>query len=164
MKATSRQRRTIRLAYAPIIALACALAGPAPACAAEEDAPGPVAPVPAAPRHRAPHSQDAAAAFAKRLNLDAKQQAQVRRLLVARQSQIRRVWNDPAIPGDERVGAVKSINEGTEAQIRALLTEEQRQHYIQPRPAGPQPNEPQPSVEDWQNAIRHQHPDPSAPR
>jgi hypothetical protein len=88
----------------------------------------------------------------------------VRRLLAIQQAQIRRVWSDPAIAGDDRVGAVKAINAKTVEQIRALLTEEQKRKYFQPRSVGSQVTEPGPSVEDWLHALRPQKPDTGAPR
>jgi hypothetical protein len=112
--------------------------------------------------HPMPRARDPAAAFAKRLDLDPKQQAQVRGLLEIRQAQVRRVWTDPAIAGGDRVGAVKAINEKTVAQIRALLTEEQRKKYFQPRPIGSRATEPTLSVADWLKATTPKNPDSSA--
>jgi hypothetical protein len=109
---------------------------------------------PAARAHTMPHARDPAAAFAKRLDLDATQQAQVRRLLENRLAQMRRVWTNPAIDAGDRVGAVKAINEKTAAQIRALLTDEQRKKYFQPRPIGSPATEPTPSVAEWLSAGR----------
>ena len=164
MKATQPQPRTFRTALAPLIALTCALVSATPARAADESAAAPAAAPPVPHAHHKPRARDPAADLAKRLDLDAKQQVQVKRLLALRQAQIRRVWSDPAIDPSDRVGAVKAINDRTVAQIRELLTDEQKKKYIQPRPAGSPPNEPQPSVEDWLNATRPRNPDPSAPR
>jgi hypothetical protein len=112
--------------------------------------------------HAVPRARDPAAAFAKRLDLDPKQQAQLRGLLEIRRSQIRRVWADPAIAGDDRVGAVKAINEKTVTQIRALLTADQRKKYFQPRPNGSPATEPTLSVADWLKASGPKNPDSSA--
>ena len=100
--------------------------------------------------------RDPAAALAKHLNLDANQLAQVRRLLAIQKVQIRKVWSDPSIDADDRVGAVKAINAKTIGQIRALLTEEQKQKYFQPLPAGSLPAEHGPGVADWMRALRPQ--------
>jgi hypothetical protein len=108
---------------------------------------------PASHRHPISHARDPAAAFAKRLDLEPKQQAQVRRLLEIRQTQMRTVWTNPAIDAGDRVGAVKAINEKTVAQIRALLTDEQRKKYFQPRPIGSLQTEPTLSVADWLRAT-----------
>jgi Spy/CpxP family protein refolding chaperone len=144
--------------YAALLALVSVLADIAPVCAADPAAAHPLIQAP----HKSPQ-RDPAAAFAKRLNLDAKQQAQVRRLLAIQQAQIRNVWSDPSIDGDDRVGAVKAISAKTVEQIRSLLTEEQKQKYFQPRPSGSLPAEPSRSVADWLHALRPQDADAGAP-
>jgi hypothetical protein len=149
--------------YAPLLALACAFAPAAPVRAADPGAAQPDAPPRVANTHPKPPARDSAAVFAKRLDLDAVQEARVRRLLVMQQVQIRRLWSDPSIAGDDRIAAVKAINAKTVAQIRALLTEEQKQKYFQPLPAGSPAAEPGPSVADWLHALRPQNPDASAP-
>ena len=78
------------------------------------------------------------------------------------QAQIRSVWSDPSIAGDDRVGAVKAINAKTVEQIRSLLTEEQKQKYFQTLPVGSLATEPGPSVQDWLHALRPQNPDAGA--
>jgi hypothetical protein len=166
------------IALVPIIALACLLTAGNPARAADErpnegpdesasageGADGLAAPPRVTHAHFPPHARDPAADLAKRLDLNPKQQQQVRKLLTARQAQMRRVWSDPAIAPDDRVGAVKAINDRTVVQIRELLTEEQKAKYFQPRPAGSAAREPQPSVEDWLNAGKPRNPDASTPR
>jgi hypothetical protein len=149
--------------YAPLLALACVLAGTAPVHAADAGGAEPDAPPPVTHAQRKPPARDPAAALAKRLDLDAKQQAQVRKLLAIQQAQIRRVWSDPSIDGDDRVGAIKAINAKTVEQIRSLLTEEQKLKYFQPRPVGSPATQPGPIVEDWMHALRPQNPDAGAP-
>jgi hypothetical protein len=136
-----------------LVVLTSAVAGTVPAHAVDESAAGTDAPPPVRRAHPRP-TRDPAAALAKRLDLNVKQTAEVRRLLVIRQARMRAVWTDAAIAADDRVGAVKAINEKTEAQIRALLTEEQRKKYFQPRPSGSLATDPQPSVEEWLNVNR----------
>jgi hypothetical protein len=149
--------------YAALLVLVCVLAGTAPVRAADADAVQPDTPAPVPQAHRKPPARDAAATFAKRLDLDAKQEAQVRKLLANQQAQVRKLWNDPSIDGDDRVAVVKAINAKTVEQIRSLLTEEQKQKYIQLKPAGSPATKPGPSVEDWLHALRPQNPDAGAP-
>jgi hypothetical protein len=146
-----RASRSRQAAVNPIIVLVCVLAGIAPALAEQQGEASPDTRPQVTRVHPTPSAHDPAAAFAKRLDLDSQQQAQVRQLLVVRQAQIRSVWINPAIAGSDRVGAVKAINDKTMAQIRALLTEEQRSKYFQPRPVNPA-TEPKARVEDWLNA------------
>jgi hypothetical protein len=161
LKKPGRHQPRARQAAYPIMVLAVlcvVLVGIAPACAAEEITPGAKAAPPlthaSTLARTRPHAGDPAAAFAKRLELDPRQEAQVRRLLAMRHDEIRRVWTDPGIAADDRVGAVKAINDNTRSQIRALLTEEQRKKYFQPRPAESAATDPKPSVGDWLNATR----------
>lgn len=146
----------------------CGLASTIPAHAVDEgaartDAAGADAAPPVRRASPSLHRRDPAAALAKRLDLDATQTAQVRRLLVLRQSQMRALWSDDAIAADNRVGALKAINERTEAQIRALLTEAQRKGYIQPRPSGSLATDPKPNVQEWLNASRPRQQNSSPP-
>ena len=152
-----------RAVYVALLALVFVLAGIAPAFAADPGAGQPEAVRPLRQPPQKSPERDPAAAFAKRLNLDAKQQAQVRRLLAIQQAQIRKVWSDPSIDGDDRVGAVKAISAKTVEQIRSLLTEEQKQKYFQPRPSGSLPAQPSRSVADWLHALRPQDADAGAP-
>ncbi|MBV8782786.1 MAG: hypothetical protein JOZ67_01220 [Gammaproteobacteria bacterium] len=135
--------------YATLLALAWLVAVSAPLRAVNADPGEPDAA--AAPQKRQTQVHDPAATFAKRLDLDAKQQAQVSRLLAMRREQIHKVWSDPAIAASDRVGAVKAVNEKTIEQIRALLTEEQKQKYFQPRPAQGPPPAAGPSESEWLN-------------
>jgi hypothetical protein len=166
LKRPGRTQPRARHAARPIMALACLLAvlDIAPACATEEITPGANNPQPfahASTRARTrPHALDPAAVFAKRLELDPRQEAEVRRLLAMRQSEIRRVWINPGIAADDRVGAVKAINNNTTSQIRALLTEEQRKKYFQ-QPAANAATDPKPSVREWLTAPRSHQPDAS---
>ena len=142
--------------YAAPLALVSLLAVTPSLYAADADTSGtePAQRVAHLPRTMPAH--DPAAALAKHLNLDANQLAQVRRLLAIQKVQIRKVWSDPSVDADDRVGAVKAINAKTIGQIRALLTEEQKQKYFQPLPAGSLPAEHGPGVADWMRALRPQ--------
>jgi hypothetical protein len=137
-----------------LVVLGCAAAGTVPA-QTEESAAAADAPAPVRRAHPNMRTRDPAAVLAKRLDLKPKQTAEVRRLLVNNQKKMRAVWNDAAIAPDNRIGAVKAINEKTQAQIRELLTEDQKKKYFQPRPDGsPANNNPQPSVAEWLNVSR----------
>jgi hypothetical protein len=137
-----------------LVALTGSVAGTIPAYGADQSAAGTDARPPVKSEHPNSRTRDPATSIAKRLDLDAKQTAQVRRLLIIRQARIRAIWTDDAIAPDDRVGAVKAINETTEAQIRALLSDEQKKKYFQPRPNAGPTTDPQPSVADWMNVNR----------
>jgi hypothetical protein len=71
--------------------------------------------------------------LARELDLSPGQQEQVKGLLQAQQAQVAALWNDTALPAALRVGRTQALAERTAGQIRALLTDEQRKKYIQPR-------------------------------
>ena len=90
--------------------------------------------------------------LSKGLGLDAKQEAELRKVLESQREQVQRVWNDPSLSGQSRIGATLAINDQTADQIRALLNEEQRKKYNPPR----QPHDAaasKPDVEAWMNAV-----------
>ena len=151
-----------RLLYAVPLALAWLLAATPAQCAADGDTADTEPVQRLAQLPRATPARDPAAALARHLNLDANQLAQVRRLLAIQKAQIRKVWSDPSIDADDRVGAVKAINAKTVAQISALLTDEQRQKYFHPLPAGSLSAEHSPAVGDWMHALRPQTADAGA--
>jgi len=92
--------------------------------------------------------EDRVRAMAKVLDLDPKQQIQLRKLLEFQQETIKRVWADPSIPAADHVGATRAILDQTRDKIRAMLNDEQRKKY--PARSTPRdPGAPQPDVEYW---------------
>jgi hypothetical protein len=125
-----------------------------PAQAARADEVAPIrAPKRHAPRRVATSGIDRRVKLlSKGLGLDAKQEAELRKVLESQREQVQRVWNDPSLSGQSRIGATLAINDQTADQIRALLNEEQRKKYNPPK----QPHDAaasKPDVEAWMNAI-----------
>jgi hypothetical protein len=95
---------------------------------------------PSATRH-APHHgrrsglEERVALLTKELDLDAKQQAGVRRALLRQRDQVQRIWRDGAVPSADRIFATRAVSNQTAQQIRALLNEEQRKRYDPPAEA-----------------------------
>lgn len=88
------------------------------------------------------------------LNLDARQQTQVRRILEDQRAQVLRVWNDASLGGANRVSATRGISERTAERIRAILTEEQKAKYNKARkPRETGGNSTSPTVEEWMKAA-----------
>jgi hypothetical protein len=114
---------------------------------------------PVAPRHpRARHAGASVldrriAALSAALALDAAQQAGVRRVLEEQRLATERAWSDPAVPAALRVKATQNIAAHSVGEIRALLNDEQRKKYIQPRAAATQPEQ-RPNVETWMAGNR----------
>lgn len=95
------------------------------------------------------------ATYTKRLDLDGKQQSQLRALLLQQREQVLRVWNDTSIPAPQRIHATRAIADATADGIRAMLTEAQREKYKPPRPPHDgTAHSGERSVEDWMNAAR----------
>ena len=104
-----------------------------------------------APRHAAGASlDDRVKMLSKALALDAKQQAELRRVLERQREEVMKVWNDASLPAPYRVSATQAISDRTADQIRALLNEEQRKKYNPPKqPHVAAEGLGRRSVEDW---------------
>lgn len=130
---------------------------------ADQTAPAPVVPPPAgktpAPqrrgsgRYRRPTLDDRIAALSKNLNLTEIQRSAVKKILEQRQEDTVRIRNSD-VPGNVRIEQFRALQERAVAQIRAVLTDEQKKHYdpLLPR-TRPAPETPQRSVEDWIKAT-----------
>ena len=144
--------RALRLAMA--LAMMGAGLGPAHAATDPTDATGPAGAAEAAGAARAVDDNEAAAPvpqetarrqgrvspldrrvtlLTKELGLDATQQARVKKVLEGQREQVARVWSDTSLPAARRVSATQAIADRTADRIRALLNDEQRKKYIQPR-------------------------------
>ena len=85
------------------------------------------------------------------LDLDAKQQAALRQVLIDQRVQIQRIWSDEKSPAAERIAASRAVGARTADRIRGLLNEEQLKKYNPPpRPdAGHAVRDAH--VEEWMN-------------
>src|SRR5215831_9442761 len=82
----------------------------------------------------------------RELSLTTDQQAQIKPLLVERQQKIQALMQDQSVAQEDRHAQMRSIVEGTNNSIKALLTEDQKQKFadMQQRmrrnmPGGPPP-------------------------
>lgn len=114
-----------------------------------------------AARQHAPHHaaagqglEDRVKLLTHELDLDAKQQGEMRKLLESQREQVRRVWNDSSLPAANRVGATRAISDRTGDQIRAMLNEEQRKKYNSAKPPRDAESSPRPDVEYWMNPAK----------
>jgi hypothetical protein len=85
--------------------------------------------------------------LAKALDLDARQEAELRRILESQRQAVTKIWSDPALLSAERVPATRAAEERTAEQIRAILNDEQKKRYNPPKPQGAEA--PPPNVEAW---------------
>lgn len=94
------------------------------------------------------------AVLAKELNLDAAQQAGVRKVLERQRQQVARAWSDESVPSAVRVKMTQSIGESAAEQIRAVLNDEQRQKYIKPRERESAVGSAGADVEKWMQSTK----------
>ena len=129
-----------------LVAMFCAaagLAGPTLAASTEaSEGPGVgagAAEAPPAPHRKATLQPGASpldrriALLAAELDLNSAQQRQVKALLLRQREAIQQVWGDTSLPPAIRVSRTQAISDRTADGIRALLDDEQRKKYIQPR-------------------------------
>ena len=96
------------------------------------------------------------ALLAAELNLDAGQQAEVRKLLESQREQVRQVWSNSSIPAGSRVGATRAISGRTADQIRALLNDDQKKKYLAARqPHSPADQSAMPGLDYWMDRSKH---------
>ena len=118
------------------LGFALALGSLVVAHAADEDqAPATAASARAAPRSHAHHTaaitlDDRVQLMAKELDLDANQQAKLKRILLTQRAEVAKVWNDPSVPATVRVATTQAVSETTAERIRAILNDEQREKYL----------------------------------
>jgi hypothetical protein len=101
---------------------------------AADDAPAAAAPARVLRSH-AHHSaaitlDDRVQLMAKELDLDASQQATLKRILLTQRAEVAKVWNDPSVPATVRVATTQAVSEKTAERIRAILHDEQREKYL----------------------------------
>jgi hypothetical protein len=97
---------------------------------------------------------DRIATYTRELGLDAKQQSQLRALLLLQRKRVLEVWGDTSLPAAQRVHATRAIGDAVADGIRMILTEEQRKKYNPPRPPHDKAVQPgAPTVADWINAA-----------
>ncbi len=88
-------------------------------------------------------------ALAKRLDLDARQQAEARKLLERQRELVKQVWADHTMSGADHVVTTRAIAERTGDQIRAMLNAEQRRKFGEASPLRDKPQATEADVEHW---------------
>jgi len=128
-------------------------AGPAPGAE-----PAAVAGSGAGTAHRAARTPAPLAArvqlLARELDLDPGQQLAVTKLLQEQRAQVAKVWSDPSVASALRVGATQAIADRTAEQIRAILSEEQRERYNKPRQHEAPVGAPGGDVQKWMQSAQ----------
>jgi hypothetical protein len=92
--------------------------------------------------------------LSRALQLDARQRAELLTILERQRQTVTKIWSDPALLPAERTPATRALQERTADQIRAILSEEQRNRYNPPKPKDAAP--PSPNVADWMQTQARQ--------
>ena len=92
------------------------------------------------------------AMLTKALELDARQQAELQGIFADQREAVRKIWNDRSLLPAERVPATRAVEDRTADQIRAILNDEQKKKYNQPKPP-PAPDARPPDVSAWMDAA-----------
>ena len=109
----------------------------------------------AARHHGGSGLDDRVRALSIALDLDAKQQSELKKVIEGQREQVRKVWNESSVPAAYRVSATQAISDQTADQIRALLNEEQRKKYNPPKlPHEAADGSASPSVESWMKSAK----------
>jgi hypothetical protein len=112
-----------------------------------------------APKHHAQRHvsrqtlDDRVKMLSQALDLDAKQQAGLRKVLESQREQVRRVWADANVPAGYRIAETQAIGDRTADQIRSILNDEQKKKFNPPRPLHEAEDPAKRSVEDWMRAA-----------
>lgn len=80
-------------------------------------------------RHAKNSIDDRVAVFAKSLDLNASQQAQLRTILEERQQQSVQLRANTALSGEARIDRFRALQDQTVERIRAILTDDQKKKY-----------------------------------
>lgn len=142
-----------RLAFA-LVCLFCTQAS------AAEQAPTDEAPRAQAPRRHARRRSGGqrlevrVKLLTEKLDLDPKQQVEVKRLLERERQQILQVRTNTNRSAVDRALAIQAIGDKTSDQVRAMLNEEQKKKYPAARPPRDAKIAPQADVEHWMQLTR----------
>jgi len=104
-----------------------------------------------APRQQGAGLEGRVKTLSKALDLDARQQSELRKVLEKQREQVRRVWADNSVPSAYRIAETRVIGDRAADEIRSLLNEEQRKKYKPPKPGHDATRTAKPNVEDWMN-------------
>jgi len=120
--------------------------------AAPQTAPALAVPHPAPARSREGGLDHRVKALSKALDLDARQQAELRKVLERQQLLVRKIWSDASLTATDKASATRAAEDQSGDQIRAFLNEEQKKRYNLPRPQRAQ--SPPPDVGAWMDAAQ----------
>ena len=119
-------------------------------CAQQPEAAGPsIPPQPPRHNHRRVTLEDRVKVLATNLNLDQPQQDAVLKILQGRMEESLRIRRDTSISGGARIEQLRTLQDNTVLQVRAVLNEEQKKKYDPLAVRTREPAADQKTVEDW---------------
>ena len=107
------------------------------------------------PAHRARSTprratlDDRVKALSKALDLSDTQQVAVKKILEQRQAETLRLRQDGSIPGEERIGRLRALQDQTVLRIRSVLNDDQKKKYDPLAVREITPPQGQKTVEEW---------------
>lgn len=96
--------------------------------------------------------------LSKELDLSSEQQTDVRGILERQRAAVRKIWSDSTLLPGERGPAMRAVSEHTADQIRAILTEAQRQKYNPAPPTLPASGAGSAEVQVWMDKMHPSRP------
>jgi hypothetical protein len=106
------------------------------------------------PRLRRSGLDDRVALLTRALDLDAEQQASVRKVLLEAREDARRIWSDASLPSAQRIASTKGLSRRTGDRIRAVLTPDQRERFDPPPREGTANAVANAHIDDWMNRVK----------
>jgi hypothetical protein len=104
--------------------------------------------------HRASGLEERVRTLSKALDLDAKQQLELRKVLEKQREQVKKVWADESVPAPYRIAETQAVGDRAADAIRSLLNEEQRKKFSPPKPTHGATGTARSNVEDWMGAEK----------
>lgn len=113
-------------------------ASPATGAAAMQDAPPTAQPPAATPPHAAPDPQKQTARLSRKLQLTPEQASKIEPIIQGRQQQVAQLRADNSLAPRDLHQKLRALKQETDGQIQAILTDSQRQQYLQMQQAAMQ--------------------------
>lgn len=105
-------------------------------------------------QHKRPSIDDRVKSLAELLDLNERQQTELKRVLWSRHDQVIKILRTQSLSPVDRVNQFRAINDNTVERITALLNEEQKEKYNPPRQQEAPGISPKASLEDWLKVTR----------
>ena len=107
-------------------------------------------------QYKKPSIDDRVKTLSKLLDLNERQQSELKRVLWSRHDQVIKMLRAQSLSPVDRVNQFRAINDNTVERIMALLNEEQKKKYNPPRQPEAPGTSPKASLEDWLKVTKQE--------